>query len=186
MPLEISTLIQYLNAISATAVIIGVVFVVFQLRQNAKLIEASNRQIETANKQVEASIQQNKQQVILTTIDRFSNEDFDQKRKRVRDIVKKYQSNDWKEYFESEDDYLVRGFIALYDSTGYLGKKGIVDVKMIQEGMGYLVINEWDTLKPAVDHYRAMWNRDVYLNFKWLNDSVRELMKAEEMASTGS
>ena len=181
MALDITAVVQFLNAICALAVIAGVVFVVFQLRQNARLIEASYKQNETATKQVEASMQQNKLQVILSTMERFSNEEFDRKRKKVRDTVKKYQDKDWTEYSESEDDYLVRGFIALYDTTAYLGKMGIVEVKLIQEGMGLLVMNDWDALKSAVDHYRAVWNtKNAYANFQWLNDSVRELMKKEE------
>jgi hypothetical protein len=74
------------------AVTVGVVFLVFQLRQDAKLIEASNRQIETSNRQVEANIQQNKQQVVLSTIDRFTDEAFSRKRKKVRDIIRKHEA----------------------------------------------------------------------------------------------
>jgi hypothetical protein len=66
MSFDISTLVQYLDAVSAAAVIAGAVFVVLQLRQNARLIEASNKQLETANRQVEASKQQNRQQAILS------------------------------------------------------------------------------------------------------------------------
>ncbi len=43
---ELSGIIQVLNTVSALAVILGVVFVVFQLRRNNELIGISNRQVE--------------------------------------------------------------------------------------------------------------------------------------------
>lgn len=98
MTFDIAVLVQDLDAVSAVAVIAGVVFVVFRLRQNAKLIEASNKQIETANRQVEASIQQNRQQMILSTVDRFTDGSFNQQRKSVRDIVKKHGKKNWEGY----------------------------------------------------------------------------------------
>ena len=180
MPLDLSTLIQYLDAVSAVAVIFGVVFVVFQLRQNAKLIEASNKQLETSNRQVEASNQQNRQQVILSTIDRFTDETFIRKRKRAPEIIKKYEAKGWSEFAGSDEDYELGGFLALFETLGFLAKKGIVDVKEIQEGMGFLVIIEWAAMEPAIEHYRKVWKRDdVYMNFKWLHDSVKKVMEKE-------
>jgi len=176
---DLSPLVQDLDALSAVAVIAGVIFVVFQLRQNAKLIEASNRQIETANRQVEASIQQNRQQVILSTVDRFTDDSFNLKRKKVREIIKKYQAKNWEGFLVSEDDYEVRGFISNFESTGYLARGKIVDAKMMQEAMGYLVIYDWTALQPAVEHYRKMWKREVYTNFKWLYDAVMKGMEQD-------
>lgn len=179
MAFDISTLVQDLDALSATAVIAGVVFVVFQLRQNAKLIAASDRQIETANRQVEASIQQNKQQVILSMVDRFTDDAFNLKRKKVREIIKKYQANNWEGYIESTEDYEVRGFIGNYESTGYLAKVGIVHVKMMQEAMGFSVVYDWAALEPAIMHYRETWKRHAYPNFEWLKDNVKREMERD-------
>jgi len=181
LPLDLTTLIQYLSALSSLAVTLGVIFVVFQLRQNAKLIEGSNRQIETANRQVEASIQQNRQQVILSTVDRFTDESFIHKRKKVRDIVKKYEANGWKDFLESEDDYEVKGFLGLYESTAFLARIEIVDVKLLVQGMGYLVVNDWIAIQPVLDYYRTTWQRETNPNFHWLYDSVKKEMESSEM-----
>jgi hypothetical protein len=48
-------------------------------------------------------------------------------RKSVRDIIRKYQANEWDGFLESDDDYEVRGFIGLYDSTGYLARVEIAN-----------------------------------------------------------
>jgi hypothetical protein len=178
MSFDVVSLIQILNAVSAIAVVVGVVFVVFQLRQNARLIEASNRQIETANRQVEANIQQNKLQVVLSTIERFTDESFNLRRKKIRDIVKKSMVNDWKDFIESEDDYVIRGFISLYETTAYLVRMGITDIKTVAEGMGTLMESDWDALEPVVKHYREIWKRpDSYRYFEELVDSTKKLSK---------
>jgi hypothetical protein len=167
LAIDLSTVIQYLNAVSALAVTAGVFFVIFQLRQNAKLIEASNKQIETANRQVEASVRQTQQELILSIIDRFTDDSFIRKRKRVRDIVKKHQENGWKDFLESDDDYEVRGFLGLYDSTGYLAKNGMADIRMLTDGMGFLAITDWVATEPVINHYLTTWKQEVYSNFKW-------------------
>lgn len=184
MAFDLTSFLQLLNGVSATAVVIGVIFVVFQLRQNARLIEASNRQIETSNRQVEANIQQNKQQVILSTIDRFTSESFNLRRRKIREIVKKHQSSDWNEFLESEDDYLIRGFLSLFETTAYLVKIEIADVKTVSEGMGPLVMSDWTAVKPAVEYYRKIWKRDdAYLNFELLERSIRKYMEERRVAN---
>ena len=172
---DYTSLTQFLNAVSACAVIAGVVFVVFQLRQNAKLIESSNRQLETANRQVEASIQQNRQQAILSTIERFTDESFNVRRRKAREIIKKHQGSSWKEFSESEEDFLVRGFLGLYETTAYLVKAGIADIKMVAEGMGSMIVADWAALEPAVKYYRGAWKReDAYRHFEELERSVKK------------
>jgi hypothetical protein len=174
--IDLPTVIQYLNAVSAIAVTLGVFFVVFQLRQNARLIEASNKQIEVSNKQVEANLRQVRQEVILSIVERFTEDSFILKRKRIRDIVRKRAENGWKDFLESDDDYEVRGFLGLYDSTGYLAKNGIADVKMIADGMGFLVVYDWEAMEPVIKYYFSVWQRDSHTNFRWLRDEVKKSM----------
>ena len=57
--------------------------------------------------------------------------------------MKKYEANCWKDFLESEDDYEVKGFLGLYESTAFLARIEIVDVKLLVQGMGYLVVNDW-------------------------------------------
>lgn len=183
MVVDLSTVIQYLDAVSAIAVTLGVFFVIFQLRQNAKLIEASNKQIEVANKQVEASLQQSKQDVILTMIEQFTDDSFIRKRKRIRDVVRRYSENGWKDYMESDDDFEVRGFLGLYDSAGYLAKNGIADVRMLADGMGFLVKYDWEALEPVINYYVSIWKNDSHTNFRWLHDAVEKIMDENNIKS---
>jgi hypothetical protein len=179
LALDPAIIIQYLNAVSAIAITVGVLFVVFQLRQNAKLIEASNKQIQAANRQVEVGLQQNKQTVILSTIDRFTDESFIRKRKKIRDVIRKYREDRWKDFFESVDDFEVRGFLNLYDATGYLVKNGILDIGLISDGMGYLLMYDWESVEPAMEFYELTWNRNAFPNFRWLRNAIANKLKRD-------
>jgi len=55
-PLDLSGLIQVLSAISSIAVILGVVFIVIQLRQNAKLIDLNAKLTDATFQQNQSNI----------------------------------------------------------------------------------------------------------------------------------
>ena len=57
---DFSSVITALSAISSISVIVGAVFVVFQLRQNSKLITAS--------------VQENKATILVALLDKITNE----------------------------------------------------------------------------------------------------------------
>ncbi len=90
--LDAAYVVTILNGVSAIAVILGVAFVVLQLRQNSRLIEASN-------KQVEANFLQARSSILLSLVERLTDDSFAFKRKAVRDIVRKYQPVNWKGFW---------------------------------------------------------------------------------------
>ena len=63
------------------AVVAGAVFVVFQLRQNARLINAT--------------IQENKAGIAFSMFERIIDDSFVRRRKNVYDSVKKYGERNW-------------------------------------------------------------------------------------------
>ena len=101
----ISDIASVLAALSGIAVILGVPFVLLQLRQNARLVEASNRQIE-------AMVMQNKIQVILSIAERFNDPAFSVRRQHVREIVRAQRAKNWEGFLDSPDDFELRSFAA--------------------------------------------------------------------------
>jgi hypothetical protein len=73
---DLSAVIQGLSAVSSVAVIFGAVFVIFQLRQNAKLIEAT--------------LLENKATSSITILEKITDESFARTRKSMHDSVKEY------------------------------------------------------------------------------------------------
>ncbi len=175
---ELTDITQVLNAISAVAVLLGVVFVVFQLRQNGRLIKASNEQ-------VQASILQNKSSVATSIVERFTDDSFTIRRKTVRDIVKKYQGANWEGFSESAEDFEVRAFGSYYDFTAYLAREGIIDVHLVQSVLGYRITFDWEVVAPVAEYYRKERGKKyIFANFEWLSrESEKYLAEIEKSMS---
>jgi hypothetical protein len=175
MSVDLSGLAQGLNAVSSLAVIAGVGFVIFQLRQNKKLIEVSN-------KQVEANLLQAKSDIALGIVERFTDDSFTTKRKTMRDIIKKYSANKWEGFEESGDDFELRAFGSYYDFVAYFAKQGIVDLHSLQDVLGHRIVFDWDAFSPAVEHYRgeAFKRQYIFLNWEWLAGHTRNYLALKE------
>jgi formate-dependent nitrite reductase membrane component NrfD len=79
--LDLSTLINYLSAISSIAVILGAIFVVFQLRQNAKLIQLT--------------IHENRSSIAFALLEKITDESFALRRKKMHDVIKNAREANW-------------------------------------------------------------------------------------------
>ena len=171
---DLTDLVQVLNSVSAIAVLLGVIFVVFQLRQNARLIKASNEQ-------VQASILQNKSSVATSLVERFTDDSFTVRRKTVRDIVKKYRGGNWEGFLESAEDFEVRAFGSYYDFTAYLARAGIIDMQLVLHTLGHRVTFDWEVFAPAAEYYRKTWGKKyVWANFEWLAGQSEKFLDAIE------
>jgi len=73
---DLSVVTADLSAVSSIAIILGAVFVVFQLRQNARLIR-------TANFETKANIS-------FSVLEKLTEESFARRRKSMHDAIKKY------------------------------------------------------------------------------------------------
>jgi hypothetical protein len=175
MSVDLSGVVQGLNAVSSIAVIAGVAFVVFQLRQNRKLIEVSN-------KQVEANLLQAKSDIALGIVERFTDDSFTTKRKTMRDIIKKYSANKWEGFEESSDDFELRAFGSYYDFVAYFAKQGIVELRTLQDVLGHRIVLDWDAFSPAAEHYRekTFKRQYIFLNWEWLAREARNYLALKE------
>jgi hypothetical protein len=57
---------------------------------------------------------------------------------------------------------------------------------MFAEGMGLLLIADWVAVRPAIEHYRAMWKRESNPNFRWLAGTVKGAMEKTGIDVTSS
>lgn len=72
---------------------------------------------------------------------------------------------------------MVRGFLAQYESTGYLARAGLLDAKPLQEAMGFGIVNDWIALEPVIERYSSAWKRKAYPNYAWLTEVVKKGME---------
>ena len=174
LSVDLSEIGQALSAVSSVAVIVGVVFIVFQLRQNNRLIEASKRQ-------VEANLLQVKSNTALGLVERFTDYSFTRRRKTVREIVRKYGANDWKEFIESSEDFEVRAFCSFYEFAAVLARKSLVELQTLMDTLGYRAIFDWEAVKPVAEFYRKNWKVEyVFTNFEWLAEETRKYLETKE------
>src|SRR5208283_2250684 len=172
-PLNLSGLIQVLSAISSLAVILGVVFIVVQLRQNAKLIDLNAKLTDATFRDVKANIS-------FELLEKLTDESFARRRSFLWHTLKKYQASNWEGFDDSADDFEVRNFAFMYDLFGQLAKEGLIDVETLAKTFKYLVALDWEAFEPASKHIMKRYNlkqNEIFSNFQWLAYETERILK---------
>ncbi len=162
---DFSFLINFLSAISSIAIILGAVFVVFQLRQNARLIKTAS--FET------------KSNMSFSVLEKITEESFARRRKNMHDSVKKFSQVNWEGFDDSLEDYEARNFGYIYELIGELVKEEIIDLTIAIHSLRYLVVIDWQTFEPLVKHIMDRYKVPVnpYENFEWLATETRKVLE---------
>ncbi len=171
--LNLSSLIQVLSAISSIAVILGVVFIVVQLRQNTKLIDLNT-------KLTDATFQEVKSNISFELLEKLTDESFARRRSFMWHTVKKYQASNWEGFDDSADDFEVRNFAFMYDLFGQLAKDGLIDLETLAKTFKYLVALDWQAFEPASKHIQKRYNlerNEIFSNFQWLANETERILK---------
>ncbi|HEV8050090.1 MAG TPA: hypothetical protein VGP88_05810 [Thermoplasmata archaeon] len=150
-----------LGGASSAAVILGAVFVLFQLRQNAKLLQATLNQAQAT--------------FSLAVLQRITDESFPRRRARMFVIMQKFRETDWKDAFESPEDLEVRNFAYLYELLGQMARQKVVDLEIVLDSLQYIVVRDWQVYEPHTAFLSKMYNLEynTYTNFKWLAEEAR-------------
>ncbi len=135
---DVSFLVSDLSAISSLAVILGAVFVVFQLRQNARLIK-------TANFETKANMS-------FSVLEIITEESFARRRKNMHDAIKKYSQVNWEGFDDSLEDFEARNFGYIYELIGELVREGIIDFTIAIHSLRYLLVFDWQRFEPLTKH----------------------------------
>jgi hypothetical protein len=154
--------VTYLSASSAVAVILGVGFVIVQLRQNARILEATLRQ--------------QRSDVTVSLIERITDPSFPQRRSRMHEVIHRFTETNWKDAFETPDDFEIRNFGYIYELIGVMGKHGLVDIDILTDVLQYVVVRDWQIFKPHADYIKEKYpvsgkypgSYIPYSNFEWL------------------
>jgi hypothetical protein len=168
MPINLGAIIDFLSAISSIAVVLGAIFVVFQLRQNSKMIALQ--------------ITQNRSNIAVALLETLTSENFAERRKKMHDTIRKALASNWKDFDDSLEDYESRNFAYIYELVGQLAKAGVVDLEMLKSALQYLVVWDWDAFSPFVNH--LMETHDLFVHpwedFQWLAVESKRRMETRE------
>jgi len=171
--LNLSSLIQVLSAISSIAVILGVVFIVVQLRQNTKLIDLNTKLTDATFREVKSNIS-------FELLEKLTDESFAKRRSFMWHTVKKYQASNWEGFDDSADDFEVRNFAFMYDLFGQLAKDGLIDLETLAKTFKYLVALDWQAFEPVSKHIMKRYNleqNEIFSNFQWLANETERILK---------
>jgi len=163
-PSVLSGLISVLSALSSVAVILGVVFIVIQLRQNNKLIDL-NAQL------TEATFRDVKSNISFEMLEKLTDDSFARRRSFMWHKVKEYQASNWEDFDDSSDDFEIRNFAYMYDLYGQLAKEGLLDFETMAKTFKYMVVLDWEAFEPVVKHIMKRYNLEenvIFPNFQWL------------------
>ena len=164
---DLTFLVSDLSAISSLAVILGAVFVVFQLRQNARLIK-------TANFETKANMS-------FSVLEIITQESFARRRKNMHDAIKKYSQLNWEGFDDSLEDFEARNFGYIYELIGELVREGIIDFTIAIHSLRYLLVFDWQRFEPLVKHLKERYKVPVnpYENFEWLAQETRKYLERQ-------
>jgi len=163
---DLGFLVSDLSAISSLAVILGAVFVIFQLRQNARLIK-------TANFETKANMS-------FSVLELITEESFARRRKGMHDAVKKYSEINWEGFDDTLEYFEALNFGYIYELIGELVREGIIDLTIAIHSLRYLLVYDWQRFEPLTKHLMERYKVPVnpYENFEWLAQETRKYLQS--------
>lgn len=171
--LSLSGLIQILSALSSVAVILGVIFIVIQLRQNNKLIELNTKLTEVSFRDVKANI-------TFELLEKLTDESFARRRSFMWETIKQYQTSNWENFDDSREDFEIRNFAYMYDLFGQMAKEGLIDTETLAKTFKYMIVLDWEAFEPAAKHILKRYNlkkNEIFSNFQWLAQETEKILK---------
>ncbi|MHB8565481.1 MAG: DUF4760 domain-containing protein [Nitrososphaerales archaeon] len=149
--------------LSSIAIILGALFVVFEIRDNKKLVEASGEQARAAARQAELTTEQMKQNNALANMDlvmrlyEFANTAEFQSAWLT---VLSAKVNSFEEFgkLARSDQISFYQVAALFESLGVLVERGLVQPDVIDDT--FLTGLAWTTLQPFVKGMREKYGDD--------------------------
>jgi len=165
-----------LRTISSIAVIAGTIFVVLQLRLNAKMVRSRNA-FDLIGKVVDPS--------------------FPARRHRLYEVAARHSGGDWAGFDRSRDDFEVRNFASIYERIGLLARGGVIDLEDVMRALSAQPMADWAIFHPIRDHIAdsaaqalpglptdPAWVDAIYWpSFRWLAEENRKWVAAQAAGS---
>jgi hypothetical protein len=169
-PLQITlgTVATDTSILSSIAIILGAVFVVYQIRQDDKMLQASIRQANASADQARLTMQEFIQNKNLATMDLVMRiYEFADSIEVQQSYVTALRANlSSFEEFERLSDQKQLAFFqvaALFESLGFLVEKGFVQAEIVDDMFATKLA--WDSLKPFIFGMRKKYAAEDYYFF---------------------
>jgi hypothetical protein len=174
---------------SSIAVILGAIFVLFQLRQNNKLVSATAEQAKAAAVQAKLSNEQMKQNNELANMDlvmrlyEFANT-VEVQSSWVTVLHADISSRAEFEKLPKSEQVAFYQIAALFESLGVLVDRSFTKIEVIDDT--FQVELAWKSLEHFIKGTRNELGEDTYVFFEKLVEKIAGLRKTEAAQSTSS
>lgn len=174
---------------SSIAVILGAIFVLFQLRQNNKLVSATAEQAKAAAVQAKLSNEQMKQNNELANMDlvmrlyEFANT-VEVQSSWVTVLHADISSREEFEKLPKSEQVAFYQIAALFESLGVLVDRSFTKIEVIDDT--FQVELAWKSLEHFIKGTRNELGEDTYVFFEKLVEKIAGLRKTEAAQSTSS
>ncbi|HXW37575.1 MAG TPA: DUF4760 domain-containing protein [Nitrososphaerales archaeon] len=176
LQVSINTISADTTLLASIAIILGTVFVVIEMRDNKKLVEASFRQANTAALQ----LQQNHELAtvdLITKMYDFANS-LEVQRSWFTVLNTKITSFEEYERLSNEDKLAFQQIASLFESVGLLVEKGFVKAELADEMFATRLA--WERLEPFVTGIREKYSSEDY--YVWMEKLYDRLTSAPGIA----
>jgi hypothetical protein len=172
LQIDLNTVSSDATLLASVAIILGTVFVVIEMRDNKRLVEASFKQANTAAQQLE----QNHELAtvdLITKIYDFANS-LEVQRSWLTVVNTEISSYEEFEELSKEDQLAFHQIASLFESIGLLVEKGFVKVELADDM--FAVRLAWQRLEPFVNGMREKYKSEDY--YFWMEKLYKRLLAA--------
>ncbi len=156
------------SILSSIAIILGSVFVVFQIKQDKEMLQASVRQADANSEQARLTMQQFIQNSNLATMDlvmrmyEFANS-LEVQRSYLTVIRSKLSSYEEFEKFPEDTQLAFFQVASLFESLGFLVEKGFVKAEVVDDMFATRLA--WEMTEPFIIGMRKKFSAEDYFFF---------------------
>ena len=156
------------SILSSIAIILGAVFVVYQIRQDDKLLQASIKQANSSADQARLTLQQLTQNSSLATMDLVMRiyefaDSMEVQTSYLLVLKTKLTSFEDFEKLPQEIQLAFLQIASLFESLGFLVEKGFVKAEIIDDMFATRIA--WDATKPFILGFRERYAAEDYFFF---------------------
>ena len=174
-----------ISLLSSMAIIIGALFVVFEIRDNQKMIRAATDQAKAAAIQAEASAEQTKQNIEIADMDIIMRlYEFANTREVQSSWLTIINSNlrSYEEFqkLPKEDQVSYYQVASLFESVGVLLDRGIITLQTVDDM--FLPQMAWQKMKPFLDGLRTVSGEEPFPYFEKLSRDIGSLTRGASKA----
>jgi len=168
LQISLGTIATDTSILSSIAIILGAIFVVYQIRQDDKMLQASNRQANASADQAKLTLQQLTQNSSLATMDLVMRiyefaDSMEVQTSYLLVLKTKLTSYEDFEKLPQEKQLAYLQIASLFESLGFLVEKGFVKAEIIDDMFATRIA--WDAAKPFILGFRERYAAEDYFFF---------------------